>query len=129
MERDEFNDFNQLFYVSRYISKGCMENSTCTFTKAFVLYYITRCGVISKFLSKIFTKMLIAFIKVASNQTWLTLSWRRPLSNRNQSTDLQTKLMDWFLYDNGLRHERVKRFECLKLHANFRWYQFPKLTR
>ena len=25
----------------------------------------------------------------------LTLSWRRPLS-------------DWFLYDNGLRHERVK---------------------
>ena len=29
----------------------------------------------------------------------LTLSWRRPLSYRNQS---------WFLYDNGLRHERVK---------------------
>ena len=26
----------------------------------------------------------------------LTLSWRRPLSYRN-----------WFLYDNGLRHERV----------------------
>ena len=33
----------------------------------------------------------------------LTLSWRRPLSYRNQS-----KSMDWFLYDNGLRHERVK---------------------
>ena len=32
----------------------------------------------------------------------LTLSWRRPLSYRNQS-----KSMDWFLYDNGLRHERV----------------------
>ena len=30
----------------------------------------------------------------------LTLSWRRPLSYRNQS-------MDWFLYDNGFRHERV----------------------
>ena len=29
----------------------------------------------------------------------LTLSWRRPLSYRN---------MGWFLYDNGLRHERVK---------------------
>ena len=26
----------------------------------------------------------------------LTLSWRRPLSYRNQSIDL-----DWFLYDNG----------------------------
>ena len=27
---------------------------------------------------------------------------------RNQSSDLQPKSMDWFLYDNGLRHERVK---------------------
>ena len=33
----------------------------------------------------------------------LTLSWRRPLWYRNQSIDL-----DWFLYDNGLSHERVK---------------------
>ena len=39
---------------------------------------------------------------------YLTLSWRRPLSYRNQSTDLLCKSMDWFLYDNGLRHERVK---------------------
>ena len=38
----------------------------------------------------------------------LTLSWPRPLSYRNQSTDLLCKSMDWFLYDNGLRHERVK---------------------
>ena len=38
----------------------------------------------------------------------LTLSWRRPLSYRNRSTDLRSKSMDWFLYDNGLRHERVK---------------------
>ena len=34
----------------------------------------------------------------------LTLSRRRPLSYRNQ----QSKSMDWFQYDNGLRHERVK---------------------
>ena len=37
----------------------------------------------------------------------LTLSWRRPLSYRNQSRkqsiDLQSKSMDWFLYDNGLK--------------------------
>ena len=39
---------------------------------------------------------------------YLTLSWRRPLSYRNQSIDLLGKSMDWFLYDNGLRHERVK---------------------
>ena len=35
----------------------------------------------------------------------------RPLSYRNQSIDLLFKSMDcfpdWFLYDNGLRHERV----------------------
>ena len=35
----------------------------------------------------------------------LTLSWRRLLSYRNQSIDL----LVWFLYDNGLRNERVKR--------------------
>ena len=39
----------------------------------------------------------------------LTLSWRRPLSYRNQSIDLLGTSMDWFLYDNGLRHERVKK--------------------
>ena len=38
---------------------------------------------------------------------FLTLSWR-PLSYRNQSVDLASKSMDWFLYDNGLRHEIVK---------------------
>ena len=38
----------------------------------------------------------------------LTLSWRRPLSYRNNSIDLRSKSMDWFLYGNGLRHERVK---------------------
>ena len=40
----------------------------------------------------------------------LTLSWRRLLSCTNQSIDLQSKSMDWFLYDNGLRLERVKSF-------------------
>ena len=38
----------------------------------------------------------------------LTLSWRGPLSYRNHSIDLFYKTMTWFLYDNGLRHERVK---------------------
>ena len=38
----------------------------------------------------------------------LNLSWQRPLSYRNQSIDLHNKSMDWFLYHNGLRHERVK---------------------
>ena len=38
----------------------------------------------------------------------LTLSWRRPISYRNQSIDFLRKSMDWFLYAVGLRHERVK---------------------
>ena len=49
------------------------------------------------------------FTENGNNDNWrLTLSWRRPLSYRNQSIDLRSKSMDWFLYDNGLCHERVK---------------------
>ena len=39
--------------------------------------------------------------------TPMSLSWRRPLSYRNQSIDLLDKSTDWSLYDNGPRHERV----------------------
>ena len=41
----------------------------------------------------------------------LGLTRKRPISYRNQSIDLQSKSMDWFLYDIGLRHERVKGFD------------------
>ena len=43
--------------------------------------------------------------------TWLsdlTLSWRRLSSYRNQSTELRSESVDWFLNEYGLRHERVK---------------------
>ena len=52
----------------------------------------------------------------------LTLSWRRTISNR-ESIHLQSKSMDWFLYDIGLRHERVN---CNKLRCccNFNFYNF-----
>ena len=49
---------------------------------------------------------------------WLTLSWRRPLSYRNQSIDLRSKSMDWFLYDNGLLHERVKYSDICVIEMN-----------
>ena len=32
----------------------------------------------------------------------------------NQSIDLQSKSMDWFLYDDDLGHERVKHFISFK---------------
>ena len=44
----------------------------------------------------------LIFISYYFLSSTLTLSWRRPLSYRNQSIDI------WFLYDNGPRHERVK---------------------
>ena len=47
-------------------------------------------------------------IFVGHYQAYLTLSWRSSLSYRNQSSDLQSKSMDWFPYDRYLRHERVK---------------------
>ena len=47
-------------------------------------------------------------LRLAQSSVWyLTLSWRRPLSYRNQSSELLRKSMHWFLYDNGLRHKRV----------------------
>ena len=46
--------------------------------------------------------------KTGVNSFHSTLSWRRTLSYRNQSTDLFCKSMDWFLYEYGLRDERVK---------------------
>ena len=45
----------------------------------------------------------------------LTHSWRRQLSYGNQSIDLGSKSMDWFLYDNGLHHERVKFYQMFPL--------------
>ena len=39
--------------------------------------------------------------------SFLTLSWWRSLSCRNQSIYLQNKPKDWFLYDRDLRHESV----------------------
>ena len=50
----------------------------------------------------------ISYWKLFLFLRFLPISWWRPLSYRNQSIDLQSKSMDWFLYDNGLRHERVK---------------------
>ena len=57
---------------------------------------------------KIRTLSLIRVLMVLTKKRYLTLSWRRSLSYRNQSIDLRSESMDWFLYGNGLRHERVK---------------------
>ena len=43
------------------------------------------------------------------NFRFISYSCRRSLSHRNQSIDLPSKLMDWFLYNRDFRHERVKK--------------------
>ena len=63
----------------------------------------------------------------------LTLSWRRPLSYRNQSIDLKSKSMNWFLYDNSLCHERIKRFRIFLSRTTLtsvkiRWLQIATLA-
>ena len=50
----------------------------------------------------------VTFGQYDANPHELTLLWRRPLSYRNQSIDLQSKSIDWFPHDSGLRHEIVK---------------------
>ena len=61
---------------------------------------------------RVFTETKRSYIEFRSVfqifKTHLTLSCRRPWSYRNQSIDMHCKSMDWFLYNNGPRHERVK---------------------
>ena len=53
--------------------------------------------------------MLVVSMSLKPSPFDLTLSWRRSLSCRKQSIDLQSKAVDWFLYDWDLDHERVNR--------------------
>ena len=51
---------------------------------------------------------ILLHIRVLSKS--LTLSWRRSLPYRIQSVDMQSKSMDWCLYDGDLRHEVVSHY-------------------
>ena len=59
----------------------------------------------------------------------LPLSRRRPLSYRNQSIGLLCNSLDWFLYDNGLRHERVNitfdQSDCVLVFVNIQTKTCP----
>ena len=48
------------------------------------------------------------YVWIFNHGVGLTLSLRRSISYRHQSNDLQSKSMDWFLYDRDLCHERFK---------------------
>ena len=65
----------------------------------------------------VFLEVVLYFMNLPSDFAWniivisgLVLSfllWRRSLLYKNQSSDLLSKSMDWFLYGRDLRHERV----------------------
>ena len=57
---------------------------------------------------------------------YMTLSWWRSLSYRKQSIYLLCKLMDWFLYNRDLRHERVqgRQINNISLFEKFKLYRF-----
>ena len=60
---------------------------------------------------KVFYKIVQKyFLKCSVMESFSHFSLWRPLSYRNQSIDLRSKSVDWFLNDIGLRHERVKAF-------------------
>ena len=54
--------------------------------------------------------LLAGLLKLDTDMRWLALSYWRFLSYRNQSMDLQSESMDWFLYDRNLRNERINPF-------------------
>ena len=53
----------------------------------------------------------------------LTLIWRGSQSYRSQFIDLQSKSMDWFLYNRDIRHERVKKIFWGQVYER-NWFTF-----
>ena len=75
--------------------------ATCRFLLFFIIqFFLSILFIIQTFPYNFFESFLSPII--------LTLSWRRSLLYRNHSIDLLSKLTDWFLYDRGYHHERVK---------------------
>ena len=71
-----------------------------------------------------FLKQLQRWAAASELTALLTLSRRRSLSYRNQSIDLRSKSMGWFLCDNGLRHERVKFRYLITVYEQVSYSQF-----
>ena len=70
-----------------------------------IYFLISLCYFFSSFVWQ-FGRISLCSLLVAVN-FWLSLSLRRSLSYRNQSTDLFSKSIDCFLYDKDLGHEKV----------------------
>ena len=72
-----------------------------------ILMLIVTCIHIHRYIFLDYDKIIDIYASKYPRRMLLTLSWWRLLSYRNQSIGLQSKSMDWSLYDNNLHHERV----------------------
>ena len=86
-----------------HVSKFGIVHDTDIMCQRVTMVFVSNLGVL-----KITRKRTRISSEIINRILFLTLSWRRPLSYRNQSIDLRSKSMNWYLYDNGLRHEKVK---------------------
>ena len=83
-----------------------------------VLFYIFIS--IPELLIQLFDFPYLPSLKILTTVS-LTLTWWRFLWYRNQSIDWQRKLMDWFLYDRDLRHQRGNKVILLNLTNKIKW--------
>ena len=90
--------------------------------------YLSGCYLFFKMPHFLYMPMLVNLkILCSDSHNFLTLSWRGPFSYRNQFIDLHSKLMDWFLYDDGLKElkeikKRSTQENLLRLIKNFQKY-------
>ena len=85
------------------MSKFGIAHGTDITCQRVTMVFVSNLGVL-----KITRKRTRISSEIINRILFLTLSRRRPLSYGNQSIELRSKSMNWFLYDNGLRHEKVK---------------------
>ena len=96
MPHAKFLYINVVFRTSRF----------CLKISAIEVSSILRLSFVNMFLNSHFTNSI--------EDEVLSLSRWRSISYRNQSIDLQSKSMDWFLYDIGLRRGKVKQNADIK---------------
>ena len=85
--------------------KYCVTHHICKYLRLYLVFIKLIITLNFKF-TKLFLHKGLGYENGTTKST-LTLSWQRSLSYRNQSVDLESKSVDWFLYDSKLRHERV----------------------
>ena len=98
---------NTRFMIKIFTLKEMMMMTTMERTRVEIFYHKPRAG-FSRISMGMITRLNEKKVNMIS-YSHLTLSLRRPLS------------VDWFLYDNGLRHERVKKIEnisCKEISNN-----------